>query len=143
MVVALGSQKEEHQQQQQQSVVAVWSPGLLFKMSVSAILLFHSFSDNLQFHYCFARIPIHAYFKSTEVKTSSENFSSDNIWWWVWFIYWFFCLCLPPYYCFVIFVLTCCYIIINILLQCVTQVYWIYTEVKPLSEHSNRDNIRR
>ena len=50
---------------------------------------------------------------------------------------------LPPYYCFVIFVLIYCSIVIIIVLQCVPRMYLISTEVKTLKEYSNSDNIRR
>ena len=136
-VVAARAQKQEQQQQQQQIVGAVWYPDFVFMMRVSTILLCWP-----QFHCFLDLILICPYFKSTEVKTSSEHCNRDNIWRWVWFIYWFFSY-FSPYYFFVLFVLTCYYIVIIIVLRCVPCMYLIYTEVKLLSEHSNSDNNRR
>ena len=65
------NKKQEHQQQQQKRVSDVRSPDCLFTMSIPAVILFHLFSDNLQFHCCLDIIPIRLYFKSIEVTTLS------------------------------------------------------------------------
>ena len=62
-ISAATAQKREQQKQQHQRVSAVWSPDGVFMMSVPAVILFRSFSTNLQFHFCSAFIPIRPYLK--------------------------------------------------------------------------------
>ena len=70
----IGQEKQKYQR-----VRAVRLPECLFTMSVSAVLFFHSFFANIQFHWCSALISIGAYFKYTEGTTLSEHCSSDII----------------------------------------------------------------
>ena len=110
-------------------------------MRISVVLLFRSFSANLQFHRCLYLILIGPSFKYTGVKTSSEHCSTKKLT--VSIIYLLialFCHFLPPYYCSVLFILTLCYIVIIILLRRVSFVYLIDTEVKLLSEQSNSNS---